>query len=46
VTLSDMSDSCLLQSFNSNSTFIMDSYVYEMEVDYLVVEEILNVEVV
>jgi hypothetical protein len=43
VTLSDMSDSCLLQSFSSNSTFILLYLYYEMDVDYLVVDEMINI---
>jgi hypothetical protein len=45
VTLSDMSDSCLLHSFSSNSTFIMDSHVYGMDADYLVVNELININI-
>jgi hypothetical protein len=36
---SDMGDTCLLQSFNSNSTFIMLYMILEMDVGYLEVEE-------
>jgi hypothetical protein len=36
---SDMGDTCLLQSFNSNSTFIMLYMILEMDVSYLEVEE-------
>jgi hypothetical protein len=43
VALSDMSDSCLLQSFCSNSTFIMLYLDHEMEADYLVVDEMINI---
>jgi hypothetical protein len=44
-TLLDMSDSCLLLSFRSNSTFI-GLYLYrKMDVDYLVVDEVLNINV-
>jgi hypothetical protein len=42
-TLSDMSDSCLLQLFSSNSTFIMLCLYHEMDVDHLVVDEVLNI---
>jgi hypothetical protein len=45
VTLSNMSNSCLLLSSCSNSTFIMFIHVYEMDVDYLVAEEMLNINV-
>jgi hypothetical protein len=43
VTLSDMSDSYLLQSFNSNSTFIMLYRYHEMDVDYLVADKMINI---
>jgi hypothetical protein len=42
-TLSNMSDSCLLQSFSSNSTFIMLYLYLEMDVNYLVVDEMTNI---
>jgi hypothetical protein len=42
-TLSDMSDYCLLRSFSNNSTFIMLYLDHEMEVDYLVVYEMINI---
>jgi hypothetical protein len=38
---SDMGTTCPFQSFSSNSTFIMLYLYYEMEVDYLVVEEMI-----
>jgi hypothetical protein len=44
-TLSDMSDTCLLQSFSSNSTFIMLYLYHEMVVDYLVVNEMVNINI-
>jgi hypothetical protein len=40
---SDMGNTCLLQSFSSNSTFIMLYLVHEMDIDYLVVDEMINV---
>jgi hypothetical protein len=40
---SDMGDTCLLQSFNSNFTFIMLYLCHKMDVDYLVVEEMINI---
>jgi hypothetical protein len=43
MTLSNMSDSYLLQSFCSNSTFILLYLDHEMEVDYLVVDEMINI---
>jgi hypothetical protein len=45
MTLSNMSDSCLLLSFRSNSTFIMLYMYHEMDVDYLVVDMVLNINV-
>jgi hypothetical protein len=45
VTLSDMSDSCLLLSTHSNSIFIMLYLFHEMDVDYLVVDEVLNINI-
>jgi hypothetical protein len=38
-----MGNTCLLQSFSSNSTFIMLYLVHEMDIDYLVVDEMINV---
>jgi hypothetical protein len=45
-TLSDMSDTCLLQSFSSNSTFLMLYLYHEMDVDSLVVDEVLHINIV
>jgi hypothetical protein len=45
MTLSEMSDTSLLPSFNSNSTFIMLYRYHEMDVDYLVVDEMININV-
>jgi hypothetical protein len=45
VTLSIISDTCPLQSFSSNSTFIMLYMIHEMDVDYLVVGELINIEI-
>jgi hypothetical protein len=42
-TLSYMRDTCLLLSFRSNSTFIMLYLCHEMDVDYLVVHEMINI---
>jgi hypothetical protein len=39
----DMGATCLLQSFSSNSTFIMLYLCHEMDVDYLVVDEMVNI---
>jgi hypothetical protein len=41
---SDMGNTCPLQSFSSNSTFIM--LYHEMDVDYLVVEEKINIKII
>jgi hypothetical protein len=38
---SDMGNKCQLQSFSSNSTFIMLYLYHEMEIDCLVVEEMI-----
>jgi hypothetical protein len=38
-----MSDTCPLQSFSSNSTFIMLYLYHELDVDYLVVNEMINI---
>jgi hypothetical protein len=42
-TLSNMSDTCLLPSFSSNSIFIMLYLYHEMDVNYLVVDEMINI---
>jgi hypothetical protein len=43
---SDMGNICPLQSFSSNSTFIMLYLYHEMDVDYLVIEEMINIKIV
>jgi hypothetical protein len=43
VTLSYMSDTCSLLPFHSNSIFIMLNLYHEMDVDYLVVDEVINI---
>jgi hypothetical protein len=43
---SDMSNTCALQSFSSNSTFIMIYLVHEMNIDYMVVDEMINMKIV
>jgi hypothetical protein len=40
VTVLDMSASCLLLSSHSNSTFIMFTRVYEIDVDYIVIRAV------
>jgi hypothetical protein len=42
-TLSDMSDTCPLQSFSSSSTFIMLYLYHEMDVYNLIVGELINI---
>jgi hypothetical protein len=42
-TLSEVSDSSLLQSSSSNSTFIMLYLYLDMDVDYLAVDEMINI---
>jgi hypothetical protein len=41
-----MSGSCLLQSFSSNSIFIMLYLYHEMNIDYLVADELINIKIV
>jgi hypothetical protein len=43
---SDMGNTCLLLSFSSNSTFIMLYLIHEMDIDYLVVDEMINIRIV
>jgi hypothetical protein len=43
MTLSEMSDPCPLQSFSSNSSFIILYLYHEMVVDYLIVDELINI---
>jgi hypothetical protein len=43
---SDMGNTFMLQSFNSNSTFIMLYLVHEMDINYLVVDEMINIKIV
>jgi hypothetical protein len=43
---SDMGNTCPLQSFSSNSTFIMIYLVHEMDIDYMVVVETINIKIV
>jgi hypothetical protein len=42
-TLSDMSDGLITVSKRSNSTFIMFTLAYEDDVEYFVVNELLNI---
>jgi hypothetical protein len=43
---SDMGNTCPLLSFNSNYTFIMIYLVHEMDIDYMVVDEMTNIKIV
>jgi hypothetical protein len=43
---SDMGNTCPLQSFSSNSTFIIIYLVHEMDIDYMVVDEMINIKIV
>jgi hypothetical protein len=38
-----MGNTCPLQSFSSNSSFIMLYVIHEMDIDYLVVDEMENI---
>jgi hypothetical protein len=38
-----MSDTCLLLSFHSNFTFIILYLYHEIDIDYLVADEIINI---
>jgi hypothetical protein len=40
---SDMGATYLLQSFSSNSTFIMLYLIHQMDIDYLVVDKLINI---
>jgi hypothetical protein len=40
---SNMGNTCPLQSFSSNSTFIMLYLYHVMDIDYLVVDEMANI---
>jgi hypothetical protein len=43
VTLLDIGDGMFATPKRSNSTFIMLHLVHEMDIDYLVIDEIINV---
>jgi hypothetical protein len=38
-----MGNTCPLQSFSSNSTFIMVYLIHEMDIDYLIVDAMINI---
>jgi hypothetical protein len=40
---SDMGNTCSLQLFSSNSTFILLYLIYEMDINYLIVDEMINI---
>jgi hypothetical protein len=42
----NMGNTCPLQSFSSNSTFIMIYLVHEMDIDYMVVDEMINIKII
>jgi hypothetical protein len=41
-----MGNTCPLQSFSSNSIFIMIYLVHEMDIEYMVVNEMINIKIV
>jgi hypothetical protein len=43
---SDMGNTYPLQSFSSNSTFLMIYLVHEMDIDYKVVNKMINIKIV
>jgi hypothetical protein len=43
---SDMGNTCPLQPFISNSTFIMIYLVHEIDINYMVVDEMINIKIV
>jgi hypothetical protein len=46
VTPSDMGDGLFTVSKRSNSSFIMLYLVHEMDIDYLIVDEMINIKIV
>jgi uncharacterized membrane protein len=46
VTFSDMGDGLFTESKGSNYTFIMLYLVHETDIDYLVVDEMVNIKIV
>jgi hypothetical protein len=40
---SDMGNTCLLQLFSINSTFVMLYWIHKIDFDYLEVEEMVNI---
>jgi hypothetical protein len=46
MTPSDMGDGLFAESKRSNSTFIMLYLYHEMVIDYLVVDEMINIKIV
>jgi hypothetical protein len=41
-----MGNTCPLHSFGSNSTFIMIYLIHEMDINYMVVDEMINIKIV
>jgi hypothetical protein len=46
MTPSDMGDGSFAESKRSNSTFIMLNLYHEMDIDYLVVDVMINIKIV
>jgi hypothetical protein len=46
MTPSDMGDGLFIASKQSNSNFIMLYLVHEMVIDYLIVDEMINIKIV
>jgi hypothetical protein len=46
MTLSDMGDDLFTKSKGSNYTFIMLYLYHEMDIDYLIVDEMINIKIV
>jgi hypothetical protein len=46
MTPSDMGDGLFVESKHSNFTFTMLYLVHEMDIDYLVVDEMINIKIV
>jgi hypothetical protein len=46
MTPSDMGDGLFVESKHSNYTFIMLYLVHEMDIDYLVVDKMINIKIV
>jgi hypothetical protein len=42
----DMGDGLFVESKHSNSAFIMIHLIHEMDIDYLVLDEMINIKIV